>query len=395
MGISLAFVVAERDLSLGIQNQIETELSHEEKILVKAIDSISSNGNLISLKSQIDEYSEASESRITLIDSSGIVLVDSDVTMNEVLLLENHLNRPEVIKAFEVGQGSSKRFSDTTNQEMLYYAILDSSNDKDRVIRISVPYEYLDEILATLENSITLIVVVGIIVSILASLLAGNYMRSSLVDLEKVASAIGEGNYKKKDLKSLPVGRSDEIGSVARDISSISTDLKNQISLITKQHNQFGAVLDGLGEGILMCDQEGIISFRNDFILQIFGFNEIVGLSIDELKISAISNMFKKAQKRGMFDDEFEIEDEDDKTRWILAHMNKSKSTKGMILVVHDITQLRQMDSMRRDFVSNLSHELRTPVSVIKANSETLLDKPIRFVGLTALSVDIRTTFFT
>ena len=201
LGISLAFVVAERDLSLGIQNQIETELSHEAKILVKAIDSISSNGNLISLNSQIDEYSEASESRITLIDSSGIVLVDSDVTMNEVLLLENHLNRPEVIKAFEVGQGSSKRFSDTTNQEMLYYAILDSSNDKDRVIRISVPYEYLDEILATLENSITLIVVVGIIVSILASLLAGNYMRSRLVDLEKVASAIGEGNYKKKDLK--------------------------------------------------------------------------------------------------------------------------------------------------------------------------------------------------
>ena len=84
--------------------------------------------------------------------------------------------------------------------------------------------------------------------------------------------------------------------------------------------------------------------------------------------------MFKKARKRGMFSEEFEIEDEDDKTRWILAHMNQSKATKGMILMVHDITQLRQMDSMRRDFVSNLSHELRTPVSVIKANSETLLD---------------------
>ena len=374
MGISLAFVVAERDLSLGIQNQIETELSHQAKILVKAIGSLSSNGNLIFLKSQIDDYSVASESRITLIDNSGVVLVDSDVTMNEVLVLENHMNRPEVAKAFETGQGASKRFSDTTNQEMLYFAILDSSSGEDRVIRISVPYEYLDETLASLENSITLIVVVGIIVSILASLLAGNYMRASLVDLEKVASAIGEGSFKKKDLKSLPVGRSDEIGSVARDISSISTDLKNQISLITKQRNQFGAVLDGLGEGILMCDQDGIINFRNDFILQIFGFDEIVDLTIDELKIPAISNMFKKARKRGMFDDEFEIEDEDDKTRWILAHMNKSKATKGMILVVHDITQLRQMDSMRRDFVSNLSHELRTPVSVIKANSETLLD---------------------
>ena len=374
VGISLAFVVAERDLSLGIQNQIEIELSHEAKILAKVIGSQSSNGNLIFLKSQIDEYSAASESRITLIDNSGVVLVDSDVTMNEVLELDNHMSRPEVTKAFETGQGTSKRFSETTNQEMLYFAIRDSSSGEDRVIRISVPYEYLDNILASLANSITLIVVVGIIVSILASLLAGNYMRASLVDLEKVASAIGEGSFKKKDLKSLPVERSDEIGSVARDISSISTDLKNQISLITKQRNQFGAVLDGLGEGILMCDQDGIINFRNDFFLQIFGFDEILDLSIDELKIPAVSNMFKKARKRGMFNDEFEIEDDDDKTLWILAHMNKSKATNGMILMVHDITQLRQMDSMRRDFVSNLSHELRTPVSVIKANSETLLD---------------------
>ena len=374
LGISLAFIVAERDLSLGIQNQIETELSHQAKILTKAISTQSSSGNLIFLKSQIDEYSVASESRITLIDNSGVVLVDSDVSMDAVLELENHADRPEVLQAFKSGQGSSKRFSETINQEMLYFAILDTSSDKDRVIRISVPYEYLDTILISLENSITLILVVGVIVSILASLLAGNYMRTSLVDLEKVASEIGEGSFKKKNLKSLPVERSDEIGSVARNISSISTDLKNQISLITKQRNQFGSVLDGLGEGILMCDQDGVINFRNDFMLQIFGFDEILNLSIDDLNIPAITNMFKKAQKIGMFDDEFEIEDEGDSTRWILARMNKSKATKGMILVVHDITQLRKMDSMRRDFVSNLSHELRTPVSVIKANSETLLD---------------------
>jgi two-component system phosphate regulon sensor histidine kinase PhoR len=84
--------------------------------------------------------------------------------------------------------------------------------------------------------------------------------------------------------------------------------------------------------------------------------------------------MYKKAQKKGKFDSEFELETGEDDTRWILAHMNKAKSTQELILVVHETTQLRQMDSMRRDFISNLSHELRTPVSVIKANSETLLD---------------------
>ena len=94
------------------------------------------------------------------------------------------------------------------------------------------------------------------------------------------------------------MGRSDDIGSVARDISSISTDLKNQISLITKQRNQFGAVLDGLGEGILMCNQDGIIKFRKDFILQILGFDEMVDLSIDEHKMPAVINMVKKARRK-------------------------------------------------------------------------------------------------
>ena len=124
----------------------------------------------------------------------------------------------------------------------------------------------------------------------------------------------------------------------------------------------------------MVCDQNGLITFRNDQIMQILGLDEIIDQSIHDLKIPALSRMYKKAQKKGKFDSEFELETGEDDTRWILAHMNKAKSTQELILVVHETTQLRQMDSMRRDFISNLSHELRTPVSVIKANSETLLD---------------------
>jgi len=108
--------------------------------------------------------------------------------------------------------------------------------------------------------------------------------------------------------------------------------------------------------------------------MQIFGLDEILNKSISDIGIPALKQMYKKALKKGQHDSEFEIDTESDETRWILAHMNKAKATKELILVVHETTQLREMDSMRRDFVSNLSHELRTPVSVIKANSETLLD---------------------
>ena len=374
IGLSLAFVVAERDLSEGLQQQIESELSKQAKILRQSFAESPKVNNSISLKSQIDSYSEASGSRITLIARDGLVLVDSDIAMDSLESLDNHSNRPEVIAAFNNGSGSSKRFSNSIQQEMLYFALLDTTSNPERVIRISVTNEYLDRSLASLENSMTLIIVVALIVAILASVIAGNYIRESLIDLERAASDISDGSYKKKDLESLPVKRRDEIGSMARNISTISTNLKNQISLIAKQRDQFGSVLDGLGEGIMVCDQNGLITFRNDQIMEILGLDEIINKSINDIEIPALSRMYKKAQKKGKFDSEFELETGGDDTRWILAHMNTAKSTQELILVVHETTQLRQMDSMRRDFISNLSHELRTPVSVIKANSETLLD---------------------
>ena len=373
IGISLSFVVAERDLSLKLQDQIETELSRQAKILRKSIANIIDAGDFYKLKVQIDEYAAASDSRITIILQDGYVIVDSDVEASKIDDLDNHSDRPEIISAFKNGYGSSKRYSSTVKKEMFYFALLDSSNDVERVIRISVPYESLDQILASLGNSITLIVVVGLIVAILASVLAGDYIRSSFMDLEKAAADISAGSYKKKDLESLPIKRSDEIGSMARNISTISSNLREQISLIAKQRDQFGLVLDGLGEGIMVLDEDGTITFRNDQIMQILGLDEILNKSIADLNLPPLKQIFKKALKKGQHESEFEIDTDGDDTKWILAHMNKAKATRELILVVHETTQLREMDSMRRDFVSNLSHELRTPVSVIKANSETLL----------------------
>ena len=374
IGISLAFVVAERDLSIGLQQQIETELSKQAKILRESFAQSDQSKDSANLQSQIDSYSKASGSRITLIGRSGKVLADSSIAMSNLTSLDDHSNRPEVIEAFANGFGSSKRFSNSMQQEMLYFALRDTTTKSDRVIRISVTNEYLDRSLASLENAMTLIVVVALIVAILASILAGNYIRESLMDLERAAADMSDGSSKTKDMQHLPLKRSDEIGSMARNISTISMNLKKQISLIAKQRDQFGLVLDGLGEGIMVLNEDGLITFRNDQISQILGLEEIIDLSIHDLEIPALSRMFKKAKKKGKFDSEFELETAAEDTRWILAHMNQAKATQEFILVVHETTQLRQMDSMRRDFISNLSHELRTPVSVIKANSETLLN---------------------
>ena len=222
--------------------------------------------------------------------------------------------------------------------------------------------------------SIILLIFVSFIVSIAATASAINFLYSDMQDLANVAANIAEGDYKKGNLKALPTERIDDYGSVARSISQISEDLKNQIKMIAKQRDQFGSVLDDLGEGILVTNKNGDVVFANEQFSIILNIQELPSKNIKSLNFPALNYLFKRVESKKRADIEFEVELEDKSTRWVLGSMNQSKTTKELILVVHDITQLRQLNSMRRDFISNLSHELRTPVSVIRANSETLLD---------------------
>ncbi len=120
VGISLSFIVAERDLSLRLQDQVENELFKQTKILRKAIANSINSDELSGLKSQVDEYASASDSRITIILNNGDVIVDSDLDAKKVSGLENHSDRPEIIDALSNGYGSSKRFSSTVQKEMFY-----------------------------------------------------------------------------------------------------------------------------------------------------------------------------------------------------------------------------------------------------------------------------------
>ena len=222
--------------------------------------------------------------------------------------------------------------------------------------------------------SILLLIFVSFIVSIAATVSAINFLYSDMQDLADIAANIAEGDYKKGNLKALPTERIDDYGSVARSISQISEDLKNQIKMIAKQRDQFGSVLDDLGEGILVTNKNGDVVFANEQFSIILNIQDLPSKNIKSLNFPALNYLFKRVESKKRADIEFEVELDDKSTRWVLGSMNQSKTTKEFILVVHDITQLRQLNSMRRDFISNLSHELRTPVSVIRANSETLLD---------------------
>ena len=150
-----------------------------------------------------------------------------------------------------------------------------------------------------------------------------------------------------------------------------------RIKLIAKQTDSFGSVLDNLGEGVLLASTSGDITYANESMLKIFELKSVKNKNINDLKINALKNMFKNALKDGLFQYEFQIQGESSNPKWLLGSINRSRTANEIILVINDVTELRANASMRRDFISNLSHDLRTPVSVISANAETLMNGAI------------------
>ena len=241
-------------------------------------------------------------------------------------------------------------------------------------IGIGVLFSYLISKNADL-SSLFLIPAI-LITTLIVSTIFSNLTYKNISTLEALTSQIAKGSTKKKFIKAL---RKDtgEFGNVAKGISEISENLKNNINLIGKQRDQFGSVLDDLGEGIVVTNSNGDITFENDQFSQILNLKSKHEDNIKDLGIKSIEYLYRRSKKKKKADIEFEIELNDNSIRWVLATINQSKNTRENILVVHDITQLRSLDSMRRDFISNLSHELRTPISVIRANSETLIDSAL------------------
>lgn len=371
---SIAYFIAERDITNTFEEQIVYQLEKQARLLVENIDEIDSIKTAGEADSLADRLGNASESRVSLILNNGKVIGDSDVPLNLIPSLDNHISRTEVADALSKGTGWSSRYSSTTGEQLLYFAILDKNEVNPNIVRIAVPYTYLDKVIGSLDLSILLISIAAFIVALLASTLASNYTYRNLSELENAILSLANAPTKRKALKALPTERVDEFGNVARSISQISEKLKDQIKLIAKQRNQFGSVLDDLGEGIVVFNQSAKATYNNEQALTILNIDNAENLDIDKISIPAIENLYKTASKKKKADKEFEIGSKTSNTKWVLGSINQSKSTNEFILVVHDITQLRKLDAMRRDFISNVSHELRTPVSVIMANSETLLN---------------------
>ncbi|MCX5749237.1 MAG: ATP-binding protein [Candidatus Saganbacteria bacterium] len=324
------------------------------------------------------EIAKNTGSRVTLINKDGAVLADSDEPLSKIKAMENHLTRPEVVEAASGKYGSSIRYSETTRRDQIYLALaLREKNGRILgYLRMSDPSEYIPKITLKFYRSLALALLLALAVCVITSYFISMIFTRPLRRLVETSEKISEGRFPATIMKKSWF----EIGSLERAVEKMSLKLSDLFNNIKKQQGSSGAVFSGMKEGVVVLDKDGKIHTVNPAVEKIFGLHgdDLTGKTVLEVlrnnEIAAITDRSIKLGKE--IEEEIDILTPVEASFAVYAGPIKDKDGDifGGICVLHDITKLKKLERYRSEFVANISHELKTPLTAIKNYAETLLN---------------------
>jgi two-component system phosphate regulon sensor histidine kinase PhoR len=312
--------------------------------------------------------------RITVIHPSGEVWGDSDEDPQK---MENHAGRPEIKAALSGNRGVYTRYSDTLQQEMMYVAVpMEKNGEVIGVVRASIPVSEIDTTLGSIYRKIALAGLFLILLAAGASLYIARRISRPIEEMKRGAERFAEGNFSRK----LLVPGSEELGSLADVLNHMAKQLGDKIRVVTEQRNELETILSAMREGVLAVDsEERILTFNQ-------AAGSFLGIDLSAAKGHAIQEVIRNADiqrflsgvlsEKGLTEREIVLHGPENKflqlTGTLLHDIDGKKI--GALVVLNDITRLRQLENIRREFVANVSHELKTPITSIKGFVETLLE---------------------
>ncbi len=314
--------------------------------------------------------------RITYVAEGGRVIADTGVPFDQASNLENLAKRPEIAEAYNQPTGSSLRYSDELNTDLLFVAqrIEGRGTIPGGALRVAVPLSGIFYSLSNVAIVQHLIILTGFITFALISFGLMVSASRSVSLLSSAADSIGHG-----DVKLLPqFHHGHYFYPLAKSIRENAERVESYIQTITEQKSQLESILDGIEEGILLLNSAGRIDSSNRAARSMFS-------SIPELKgrrpLEVIRSPELQAACNRILENEihsFHSEVAFGVDRFYHVHIvriEQSKGQFGAIIALHDISELKRLETVRRDFVANASHELRTPLTSIKGYTEVLMSE--------------------
>ena len=310
------------------------------------------------------------ELRVTIIDGNWDVIGDSEVSTDELINLEKHSpeNRIEIKNALTNKFGTATRTSETTGQDLIYLAILRNSDDlTEGVIRVAMPFNIYTSFFNFFIYPFILLFVLAIVSSSIMTYSVESNIRRDLTKLLKNTERAIKGKPIKSSLTS-----DTQIEGLSKAVGDISIRLSSEIDQAMDQRTQFGTVLDSINQGVIIFSKNFRVRFTNDIALEMFGKHQFfLGEKIKSKKLSVINKILKDAKKNLSSEDNLDIKVKGEDRNYLLT-ATKMETTNELILVINDISSLRKLEDLRKQFVTDVSHEIKTPISVIRAGSETL-----------------------
>ena len=313
--------------------------------------------------------------RVTIIDLSGTVLGDSELEGKELREVENHLYRPEVQQALKSGMGESRRFSTTLQKDMLYVASVYGKQDSPGIIRLSIPLLEVELISSRLRRTLVLSLIVAFIFAAVISFFISIFISKPVREMSYIVKDIAKGNFNNR----VAIRSDDEIGDLAKAFNEMAEQIRLRVQEVTTNKSRLEAVLFSMFEGVMVVDLDGSILLVNQTLKSFLHIQEEPEgrKPLEVVRHIEIQDIVDKTLrlKKGVESCEISIAVPEEKI--LLVHATpviRDGISEGAVLVFHDITNLRNLEEIRKDFVANVSHELRTPVSTIKGYAETLLE---------------------
>ncbi len=319
-------------------------------------------------------FKEKTGARVTVIDSSGQVLGDSDESSDT---MENHSDRPEIKDAEISDIGSSIRYSKTIQKDLFYLAMAINKDPDKRFLRLSMPLTDIEKSLNTIRMKIIIASLTVSFVVILFGLIQTRRITKSVEEITDFSKEVASGNFRKR----LLLKEKGELGELGKNISDMAQELQTRLKQSEGEKHKIEAILRNMSDGLILTDTKGTILLSNVAIKNLFGVeSSIEGKTIMETLrntelMEIINNVIESKDRMSR-----EIEITHPRELYIMAtatpfySSNLGRELSGVVLTFHDITRLRKLEETRKDFVANVSHEIKTPITAIKGFAETLLE---------------------
>ena len=371
--VAFGFILSTR-LQGQIVEQVDLRLKNAAHLVRGEMAEEMQGGRSEALQQRVRDLGQETGTRFTLVSMDGTVLADSDhESPAEVAAMENHRDRPEIALARALGEGTSVRTSSTLEAPYRYFALrADRGGEPIGIIRAALPLDSIESQTDAARRLIWgLVAAVCLCVAGLAYWIVGHIIRP-VTALTDAAEAIASGDYEHR----VYVDNRDELGRLADTFNRMCQELDGRMRQLSQTSDRQATVLGGMIEGVIAVDSRQRVVLANYAAGRLFGFGaaaadgrpllEVVrNHSVHEAVTRALGNRHPQR---------LEIKREGTDKLYLNVHVQPmpGEPCPGVVLVMHDTTELRRLESLRREFLANVSHELKTPLSSIKAYAETL-----------------------